>query len=113
MEERDRVETESVPCGGGVADSEVREGIDGSGEASYGIGASLGGRAVDMYNGRSAGVDCSSEVSSSLPSFSNTASTAAASIRLPSLRRVRRDTEVQASRSVFHANTRTRTMNVR
>lgn len=82
------------------------------------MGASVGVRTVDMYRGRfgeggvEGDVDWSSEVSSSLLSFSiaGEPSSTAASLLLPSVRPVK---EIHPARRVFHASTRIRTMNVR
>lgn len=87
---------------------------------SSGLDASGAERSIDMYKGRfeldgnlEGDVDCSSEVSSSLLSFSmagEPSSTAASLLRPRPDRPVK---EVHAARIVFHANIRTRTTNVR
>jgi hypothetical protein len=119
--DRDGVGT-SAPGSMEVVDNRLRGGKDDSGGESGGRGESAGERTIDMYKGwcgldsedvvEGEGVECSSEVSSSLLSFSiaGEPSSTAASLLRPRL--VRPVKDVQAARIVFHASTRSRTMNV-
>lgn len=122
VDERDGVEA-SAPCRDVDGDNKFREGNDDSGGVSYGTGALVGDRTVDMYKGRfelddegcvdvEVVVDCSSDVSSSLLSFSTMVVPSSTATSLLLMRPVRPLREIQAARSVFHANTRTRTTNV-